>query len=176
MHRAQLSSRKRQRRCLLFHGRSCRPFEQSADQRNRSVTAGLPCCSRTAALLKRLRFASCPITSTRFGPCRSMIRILPSDGASSRAGFPGGSKRGRDRKAKRRSAKRVSGRYWEHAIRDDADLARHVDYIHFNPVTHGHVTRVADWPHSSFHRFVERDWLVADWGGGLKDITGSFGE
>ena len=25
-------------------------------------------------------------------------------------------------------------RYWEHAIRDNADLARHVDYIHFNPV------------------------------------------
>jgi putative transposase len=28
-------------------------------------------------------------------------------------------------------------RYWEHQIRDDADLARHVDYIHFNPVKHG---------------------------------------
>jgi putative transposase len=67
-------------------------------------------------------------------------------------------------------------RYWEHAIRDDADLERHVDYIHFQPVKHGHVTRVADWPHSSFHRFVERGLLVADWGGDLKDIAGSFGE
>jgi len=67
-------------------------------------------------------------------------------------------------------------RYWEHAIRDDADLARHVDYIHFNPVKHGHVTRVADWPHSSFHRFVERGLLVADWGGDVRDIAGSFGE
>jgi putative transposase len=67
-------------------------------------------------------------------------------------------------------------RYWEHAIRDDADLARHVDYIHFNPVKHGHVTRVADWPHSSFHRFVERGLLVADWGGDVTDIAGSFGE
>jgi putative transposase len=24
-------------------------------------------------------------------------------------------------------------RYWEHAIRNNADLERHVDYIHFNP-------------------------------------------
>jgi putative transposase len=67
-------------------------------------------------------------------------------------------------------------RYWEHAIRNEADLERHVDYIHFNPVKHGHVTRVADWPHSSFHRFVERGMLDADWGGDLKDISGSFGE
>jgi putative transposase len=67
-------------------------------------------------------------------------------------------------------------RYWEHAIRDDADLERHVDYIHFNPVKHGHTTRVADWPHSSFHRFVERGLLAADWGGDVKDIAGSFGE
>jgi putative transposase len=67
-------------------------------------------------------------------------------------------------------------RYWEHTIRDDADLERHIDYIHFNPVKHGHVTRVIDWPHSSFHRFVERGLLTADWGGDLKDITGAFEE
>jgi putative transposase len=67
-------------------------------------------------------------------------------------------------------------RYWEHAIRDEADLERHVDYIHFNPVKHGHVTRVADWPRSSFHRYVERGQLPADWGGDTKDIQGSFGE
>jgi putative transposase len=83
-----------------------------------------------------------------------------------------------------RSASKVSKRekgiwqrrYWEHSIRDDADLERHVDYIHFNPVKHGHVTRVADWPHSSFHRYVERGLLAADWGGDMKDIPGSFGE
>ena len=67
-------------------------------------------------------------------------------------------------------------RYWEHAIRDDADLERHVDYIHFNPVKHGQVARVVDWPHSSFHRFVERGLLAPDWGGDFKDIAGSFGE
>src|SRR4029077_14350215 len=51
-------------------------------------------------------------------------------------------------------------RYWEHAIRDDADLARHVDYIHFNPVKHGYVSRVADWPHSSFSRYVAQGVLA----------------
>jgi putative transposase len=67
-------------------------------------------------------------------------------------------------------------RYWEHVIRDDADLARHVDYIHFNPVKHGLVPRVCDWPHSSFHRYVERGDLPPDWGGDMRDIAGSFGE
>jgi putative transposase len=42
-------------------------------------------------------------------------------------------------------------RYWEHAIRDDRDFAGHVDYIHWNPIKHGWVERVGDWPHSSFH-------------------------
>jgi REP-associated tyrosine transposase len=67
-------------------------------------------------------------------------------------------------------------RYWEHTIRDDADLERHVDYIHFNPVKHRHVTRMVDWPHSSFHRYVERGLLAADWAGDARDIQGSFGE
>jgi putative transposase len=67
-------------------------------------------------------------------------------------------------------------RYWEHAIRSDEDLARHVDYIHFNPVKHGHVTRASNWPHSSFHRYVQRGLLAADWGGDVHDIPGSFGE
>jgi putative transposase len=67
-------------------------------------------------------------------------------------------------------------RYWERAIRDDADLERHIDYIHFNPAKHGHVSRVADWPRSSFHRFVERSLLDADWDGDVKEIAGPFGE
>jgi putative transposase len=67
-------------------------------------------------------------------------------------------------------------RYWEHAIRSDSDLEQHVDYIHFNPVKHGHVTRVADWPHSSFHRYVEQGLLALDWGGDMKEIQGTFGE
>jgi putative transposase len=77
-------------------------------------------------------------------------------------------------------AKREKGiwqrRYWEHAIRDDADLERHVDYIHYNPVKHGLVSRVSDWPHSSFHQHVKRGLLPHDWGGDIQDVPGSFGE
>jgi REP-associated tyrosine transposase len=46
-------------------------------------------------------------------------------------------------------------RYWEHTIRDENDFARHVDYIHINPVKHRLVPRVRDWPYSSFHRMVK---------------------
>ena len=67
-------------------------------------------------------------------------------------------------------------RFWEHTIRDDGDFERCANYIHFNPVKHGQVTRVVDWPHSSFHRFVERGFLAADWGGDMKDMLGPFGE
>jgi putative transposase len=76
-----------------------------------------------------------------------------------------GFSRGLDARARSTSkvAKREKGiwqrRYWEHAIRDDEDFERHVDYIHFNPVKHGHVNRIADWPHSSFHRYVDRPGL-----------------
>ena len=65
---------------------------------------------------------------------------------------------------------------WEHTIRDDGDFARHIDYIHFNPVKHGLVSRVCDWPHSSFSRFVARGLLPQDWGGDNLDTTGTFGE
>jgi putative transposase len=45
-------------------------------------------------------------------------------------------------------------RYWEHTIRDDLDLAAHLDYIHSNPVKHGSVEHPAEWPDSSFRRCV----------------------
>ncbi len=43
-------------------------------------------------------------------------------------------------------------RYWEHLIRDERDYALHIDYCWFNPVKHGLVANVEDWPYSSFHR------------------------
>jgi len=58
-------------------------------------------------------------------------------------------------------------RFWEHLIRDDTDLRRHVDYVHFNPVKHGLVDRVAAWRYSSFHRCVRRGELAIDWAGGV---------
>src|SRR5262249_62384828 len=67
-------------------------------------------------------------------------------------------------------------RYWEHTLRDEKDFERHVDYIHFNPVKHGHVGRVQDWPYSSFHRMVRLGIYPADWGGDSADDRGCFGE
>jgi putative transposase len=67
-------------------------------------------------------------------------------------------------------------RYWEHTIRDDLDLARHVDYVHYNPVKHGHVTRVRDWPYSTFHRYVREGIYAMDWGGGFEEPDGRYGE
>jgi putative transposase len=55
-------------------------------------------------------------------------------------------------------------RFWEHQIRDEPDLERHVDYIHYNPVKHGYVGKVADWPWSSFHRHVRRGQYPREWG------------
>ncbi|MEW6764867.1 MAG: transposase [Pseudomonadota bacterium] len=58
-------------------------------------------------------------------------------------------------------------RFWEHLIRDEADFAAHMDYLHFNPVKHGHVLRVADWPYSTFHRLVEVGVYPRDWAGSV---------
>ena len=56
-------------------------------------------------------------------------------------------------------------RFWEHVIRDDDDYARHMDYVHFNPVKHGHATSVAQWPYSTFHHWVRAGVYPMDWGG-----------
>ena len=52
--------------------------------------------------------------------------------------------------------KRESGlwqrRFWEHAIRDEADYAAHVGYCLWDPVKHGLVRQAEDWPYSSIHR------------------------
>ena len=45
-----------------------------------------------------------------------------------------------------------------------------MDYIHYNPVKHGLVTRVADWPFSSFHRYVAQGILPGDWAGDAQII------
>jgi len=62
-------------------------------------------------------------------------------------------------------------RYWEHLIRDERDFIRHMDYLHFNPVKHGYVNAVRDWPYSTFARLVEAGIYPADWdGGGVPDV------
>ncbi len=72
-----------------------------------------------------------------------------------------------ERISKSRNQKQERGiwqrRFWEHAIRDERDFAKHVDYIHFNPVKHKLVKRVVNWPYSSFHRYVRMGLYPVDW-------------
>lgn len=63
-------------------------------------------------------------------------------------------------------------RFWEHLIRDERDLGRHIDYVHYNPVKHAYVPSAADWPHSSFQRFVERGVYTPDWGRDVAEDPG----
>jgi putative transposase len=83
-----------------------------------------------------------------------------------KAGFSRAIARTEDIPASRRG-KRERGiwqrRFWEHLIRDEEDLHRHIDYVHINPVKHGHANRATDWPHSSIHRYIRAGWLTADW-------------
>ena len=68
-------------------------------------------------------------------------------------------------------------RYWEHQIRDENDLHRHIDYIHFNPVKHGLVASTDQWSHSTFHRYVREGQLPANWMvGNEPSMDGEFGE
>jgi putative transposase len=57
-------------------------------------------------------------------------------------------------------------RFWEHLIRDQADFNAHMDYLHFNPVKHGLVKSVADWPYSTFHHLVAEQVYPPDWAAG----------
>jgi putative transposase len=55
-------------------------------------------------------------------------------------------------------------RFWEHVVRDGQELERLCDYIHYNPVKHGYTTRPADWPWSTFSRFVACGDYSSEWG------------
>ena len=60
-------------------------------------------------------------------------------------------------------------RYWEHTIRNEEELNKQINYIHYNPVKHGYVHSVKDWDFSSFHKFVQLGFYEENWGD-LKDI------
>jgi len=69
-------------------------------------------------------------------------------------------------------------RFWEHQIRDENDLARHIDYVHINPVKHGHAVKANDWPYSSIHRYIRSGLLAADLAADVDspNATGERGE
>lgn len=60
-------------------------------------------------------------------------------------------------------------RFWEHTIRDQEDYNWHVDYVHLNPLKHGLVNKVIEWPHSTFHRAVQQGLYNQNWCGGPRD-------
>jgi len=67
-------------------------------------------------------------------------------------------------------------RFWEHTLRDDRDFERHCDYIHHNPVKHGHAINTSDWPYSSFQRFTKLGVYPKDWGSVALGEAESYGE
>ena len=67
-------------------------------------------------------------------------------------------------------------RYWEHAIRDELDFERHVNYIHYNPVKHGYVKRAIDWPNSTIHEYLRKGILDENWAYEENDDENEFGE
>ena len=68
-------------------------------------------------------------------------------------------------------------RFWDHIIRDQEDMNRHIDYIHYNPVKHGRVQDPFAWEPSSIHKYQEKGFYPPDWGrpGSMK-MDGDFGE
>jgi len=79
----------------------------------------------------------------------------------------------------RRSAVRIARhergiwqrRYWEHLIRDERDFRAHVDYVHINPVKHGLVNTVREWPYSTFHGYAACGVYSADWAGSANELA-----
>jgi len=67
-------------------------------------------------------------------------------------------------------------RFWEHTLRDQSEMENHIDYIHYNPVKHGYVDNVVDWPYSSFHRHVRQGKCTFDWAGSAECEAESLGE
>lgn len=62
-------------------------------------------------------------------------------------------------------------RFWEHTIKDERDYRHHIDYVHVNPLKHGLVDRVVDWPFSSFHRAVKQGIYDVSWCGVTNDSS-----
>ena len=79
-----------------------------------------------------------------------------------------------ERRSKVRIARGERGiwqrRFWEHTMRDERDYVGHMDYVHFNPVKHGYAKKVADWPYSTFHRYVIQGIYPQDWGDDTGDM------
>ncbi len=63
-------------------------------------------------------------------------------------------------------------KFWEHTLESEVDFEQHFDYVHFNPVKHGLVSRPQDWAWSSFHRWVRLGVYPPNWAGGQSAFNG----
>ena len=54
-------------------------------------------------------------------------------------------------------------RFWDHLIRDPEDFQAHLDYIHYNPVKHGHCLSPNAWPFSTIHRYRRLGVYPENW-------------
>jgi putative transposase len=80
-------------------------------------------------------------------------------------------------KQQRRESTIWQRRFWEHKIRNEDDYEKHLDYLHYNPVKHGYVKNVVDWPYSTYHRYLHQGIYDDDWAGeGIERIDNEFGE
>lgn len=55
-------------------------------------------------------------------------------------------------------------RFWDHIIRDEDDLHRHMDYIHYNPVRHGYVSKPVKYRWSSLKTHIQLGNYEPEWG------------
>lgn len=68
-------------------------------------------------------------------------------------------------------------RCWDHIIRDQEDMNRQIDYIHYNPVKHAFVKSPHEWQYSSFGRYAASGHYAPDWGVKERpEFDGDFGE
>ena len=67
-------------------------------------------------------------------------------------------------------------RFWDHIIRDQNDLNKHVDYIHYNPIKHGLVNNPQSWKFSSFKEYLKEETYQPGWGEKPVKFEGDFGE
>jgi putative transposase len=77
----------------------------------------------------------------------------------------------------RRAGRVWQHRFYDHVIRDQEDLNRHIDYVHYNPVKHGIAVAPLAWKHSTYDRFYRDGLYSEDWG--VKEaieFEGDFGE
>jgi hypothetical protein len=153
----RISSQLRGRRQLLLHRQSDGAAIAAVDGTRRSTADRVSRGAATASLHDRRDGGSARSSAHRVDDARGrrgFCHALATHQISVFASPPAG-----ERISDSRAAKGERGisqrRYWEHTIRDESDFVRHIDYIHINPVKHGPVTRVRDWPYSSFHRMAK---------------------